>query len=635
MYKSNALRRTLPTVLTILASISAGIRAQTPARPASLGARPPVGVGSITGKLTDSTSGRPVTSGSITVRRAGDSTFASGALPQPDGSFRVEALAPGKYTVRVRAIGFAPYIQSNVEVSAAKPSVELGAIQLKVVAAKLDAQQTVAEREDVVLQPDRTSYSVKNMPAASGGTAVDVLRSIPSVEVDGSNNVSLRGNANVVIQVNGRPTPLKGDQLGAFLAQLPAGTVKYVEVATNPSAKDDPEGTAGIINIILNAEAEVGLSGGINASTSSTGMVNGGGNIGKQQGKLIVFASGNFYRDNRHTTGTISRSNLVLPVPAYTETALAGHQSPFSGGGNVRTEYRFTPRNSLNFDGWFYGGRFGGDQQSDYLDLDPTRDVIASYQQFSSQNTRNFSQDWDFTYRNTGEKNAPRFSTELEYANNYNTNNVDLSGTVSQTDATSPAAIRTEKDHTVGRFPNLNWKTDFTHQFGTVLKLETGAKLTRRETSNTFNASYFDAASATYSIDPVRTTDFDYREDIGGAYLLASNKVRKVQTQLGLRLEEAATYMDVKTAGISTDRRYNSAYPSALVSYNFSDLRSMKVSYWRRVCRPNPIQLSPIEFRQDTRNVYRGNPKLNDEYTDALETTYSEARGRGTLQEIP
>src|SRR3569833_1244712 len=93
--------------------------------------------------------------------------------------------------------------------------------------------------------------------------------------------------------------------------------------------------------------------------------------------------------------------------------------------------------------------------------------------------------------------------------------------------------------------------------------------------------------------------------------------------------------MDVKTAGISTDRRYNSAYPSAIVSYNFTDLRSMKVSYSRRVSRPNPFQLSPIEFRQDTRNVFRGNPNLNAEYTDALETTYSEARGWGTLQVIP
>ena len=174
--------------------------------------------------------------------------------------------------MRVRAIGFAPYVRNDIVDHGREADRRTSArSRLTIVAAKLDATQTVAEREEVVLAPDRTSYNVKNMPAASGGTAIDVLRNIPLVEVDGSNNVSLRGNANVVIQINGRSTPLKGDQLGAFLAQLPAGTVKNVEVATNPSAKDDPEGTAGIINIVLNQEAELGLSGGVSAARRRPG----------------------------------------------------------------------------------------------------------------------------------------------------------------------------------------------------------------------------------------------------------------------------------------------------------------------------------------------------------------------------
>jgi len=213
--------------------------------------RTAAGVGEVVGRLTDSASHRPVLTGSITVRRGGDSTFAGGALPKPDGSFRVDGLAPGRYTLRVRAIGFAQVVRGDIVITKEKPLVDVGVIALTTVATKLDAAQVVAEREETVLAPDRNSYSVKNMTTASGGTAVDVLRNIPLVEVDGSNNVSLRGNANVVIQINGRSTPLKGDQLGAFLAQLPAGTVKTVEVATNPSAKDDPEGTAGILNIVL------------------------------------------------------------------------------------------------------------------------------------------------------------------------------------------------------------------------------------------------------------------------------------------------------------------------------------------------------------------------------------------------
>ncbi len=612
---------------TVFAFEQSASQAPKPAHPAS-------GPGEIRGHLIDSASGRALGTGSIAIRRVGDSTFVTGALPKEDGSFQVTGLQAGRYTIRVRAIGFGPVVRNDVAITAAHPIVDVGAIGLTVVATKLEATETVAEREDVVLSPDRTSYSVKNMPVASGGTAVDVLRNIPLVEVDGSNNVSLRGNANVVIQINGRSTPLKGDQLGAFLAQLPAGTVKNVEVATNPSAKDDPEGTAGIINIVLNQEAELGLSGGVNAGTASTGMMSGGGNVGKQQGKLTVFASGNVYHDERATSGTISRTNLLIPVPAFTETALAGKQSPVSGGGTVRTEYRFTNRNVLSFDGFFYGGRYGGDQSSDYTDLDTTRAIIGLFDQASSQISRNVSQDYDIAFRRFADKNRPLFSTEFEYSNTNSTSNNDLSGNVVRADASTPLTIPTEHDRTVGRYPYLNWKSDYTGVFGGGTKLEMGLKGTRRTTTNDFDAAYADSTGQFVS-DPSRRTAFDYHEDIGSGYALLSNQIDKVQTQAGLRLEDAATYLDLTTVDQQYDRRYASAYPSAIASYNFTPLRSARISYSRRVSRPNPYQLSPIEIHQDSRNVFYGNPALRAEYTDALELGYQEARSWGSIQLNP
>jgi ferric enterobactin receptor len=629
MSKLISFRRTF-TGFAFMVLAGAAAAAQTPAAK-----RPATGPGEILGRLVDSTSGRPVTGGSVAVRRAQDSVFASGALPKEDGSFHVDGLTPGRYTLRVRAIGYAPVVRSNIMVTAEKPVVDLGSITLNAVAAKLEAEQVIAEREDVVLAPDRTNYSVKNMPAASGGTAIDVLRNIPLVEVDGSNNVSLRGNANVVIQINGRSTPLKGDQLGAFLAQLPAGTVKNVEVATNPSAKDDPEGTAGIINIVLNQEAELGLSGGVQASTGSTGQVSGGGNIGKQQGKLTVFLAGNVYRDHRASSGTISRTNLVLPVPAFSETNIAGVTSPISGGGTLRSEYRFTERNVLSLDGFFYGGHYGGDNASNYTDLDPTRAVIGLFDQRSSQFSTNLSMDYDLTFRRFTPKNTPLFSSEFEYSNNNGNTDMNLSGTVLQPDASTPASIPTERDHTVGKYPYLNWKTDYTLDFSPTTKLESGLKATRRTTTNDFDAAYLNTATGLFENAPARTTAYDYHEDIAAGYLLLSNKIDKLQTQAGLRLEDAATYLDLTTVDQQFDRRYASAYPSAIVSYNFTPVRQARVSYSRRVSRPNPFQLSPIEFRQDTRNVFRGNPALRAEYTDALEFGYSESRSWGSLQLSP
>jgi ferric enterobactin receptor len=618
------------TLLLVAAPLAPRAQAQAP-----VAGRPPAGIGEIQGRLVDSASAAAVASGSVTVRRAGDSTFAGGALPKPDGSFRVDGLLPGTYTIRVRALGFGQLLRSGIVISAAKPVVDLGALKLSTVAAKLEGQQVVAEREETVLAPDRNSYSTKNMTVASGGTAVDVLRNIPLVEVDGSNNVSLRGNGNVVIQINGRATPLKGDQLGAFLAQLPANTVKNVEVATNPSAKNDPEGTAGIINILLNQEAELGLSGGISAGTSTTGQLNTSGNVGKQQGPFTMFVSGSVYRDRRSTSGTISRTNLVVPVPVYVETDMNGKQHPLSGGGTVRSEYRFNDRNALSFDSFFYGGKFGGENALYYIDMDASRSVIGLFNQFNSQTSRNLSQDYDLTFRSQGKPTEPQLSAEVEYSNNYNSNDINLSGELLKADASTPASIPRERDHTVGHYPVWNLKVDYTRPFGATTKLESGIKGILRTTSNDFDASYLNAGTGAYDIAPARTTAFDYHEDIAAGYAVVSQRLGKFQTQGGLRLEDAVTRLNLRTASKQYDNRYTSVYPSAIVSYNFTEMRQAKVSYSRRVSRPNPYQLSPIEFRQDTRNVFRGNPNLHAEYTDAFELGLQEAHTWGSIQLNP
>ena len=196
-------------LLATFAVTSLRLSAQTPAGQGAATA----GIGEIRGRIVDSVGSRAVTTGSITVRRSGDSSFAGGSLPKTDGTFQVDGLVAGHYTLRIRALGFGQVIRSDIVISDSKPIVDVGIIKLNTVAAKLEGQDVVAEREELVVAPDRNSYSTRNMTVAAGGSAIDVLRNIPQVEVDGSQKVSLRGNANVVIQINGRSTPLRGEQL--------------------------------------------------------------------------------------------------------------------------------------------------------------------------------------------------------------------------------------------------------------------------------------------------------------------------------------------------------------------------------------------------------------------------------------
>lgn len=591
--------------------------------------------GQIEGRLSESTTGASVATGSITIRRQRDTTFAGGALPKPDGTFRVEGLPPGQYTLRFRAIGYAPLTVDGLVVTADKPVLNVGTLKLTVVATKLADQQVTAERDEQQLSPDRNSYNVKNMTTAAGGTAIDVLRNIPLVEVDGSNRVSLRSNSNVVVQINGRSTPLRGDQLAIFLAQLPASMVKTVEVATNPSAKDDPEGTAGILNIILQQEVELGLSGGVNAGTASTGQVSLSGNLGKQHGRFTGFISGSLYRDNRRTSGTTSRSNLAVPVPAYVETDLAGRQHPQSSGATLRTEYRLNETDALTFDSYFYGGNFANSNASYNTNLDGARAVTGAFNQFSENAFKYLSQSYDLAFRRQGKPNTPQLTAELEYGNNDNSGENDRSGELVKEDETTPASILTEKDETTGRFPYTNVKLDYSFPISPGSKLETGFKSIWRTTANDLTASFLNAATGDFEINPDRASGFDYKENIVGAYALWSRRVSKVQLQAGMRLENANTHFTLPSISQRFDKEYWSKYPSAILSYNFSDLRQVKLSYSRRVSRPGPWQLSPIERREDSRNVFRGNPDLGADYTNSFDFALQDGRKWGSIQLSP
>lgn len=602
--------------------------------------RPGASDGQIRGRLVATGTSQPIAAASIGVRRDGDSVFIAGAKPDSDGSFHVEGLRFGRYTIRVRALGYTPLVRPAVLLSADHPVADLGTLSLAPVATELAAQQVTAERADVVLAPDRNIYSRKNMTAASGGTAIDVLRNVPSVEVDASNNVSLRGNQNVVVQINGRPSPLKGDQLGNFLAQLPASMVKNVEVATNPSAKNDPEGTAGIINIVLNQEADLGLSGGLTMGTGSTGQANFSGNIGRQSGPLTLFLSYGVFHNHQQSNGYTDQTNLTIPVPVFVRSEIDGSSQPLWQNGTFRSEYRFTKQNALSFDAMVSGGHFGGATSSYFSDLDATGQTIGLFDEFTNNHSNGINEDYDLAFRHEGGGPKSRtFSTELRrtLGNQHSAN--DMYGLVSQGDASTGAAVLpAEHDRATNGTPSWNLQTDYAQPLGTHGRIETGFKEILRRSMDDFSAAYLDSASGQYLIAPSRTTAFDYREQIGAGYALLSQQVGKVQAQEGLRLEEATTQFvlpDSAPSGVRYDNRYASAFPSGVLSYSFTPMRQLKLSYSRRISRPNPFQLSPVEMRQDARNIFRGNPTLRPEYTDALELGLQETRDWGTFQLTP
>ena len=209
------------------------------------------GAGAIHGKIVRAGSNVATASATIDVANVATQAPAGRVTSAADGTFRVPGLPVGQYRVQIRALGFAARTLSVVALSASNLDVDVGVVALTEIPLELQTQAITAQREEVQIQPDRTSYVVRDMPTTKGGTALDVLRNVPSVDVDIDNNVSLRGNTGVVIEIDGRPSALKGSQLGNFLEQLPADAIDHVEIIPNPSAREDAAGVAGMINIVI------------------------------------------------------------------------------------------------------------------------------------------------------------------------------------------------------------------------------------------------------------------------------------------------------------------------------------------------------------------------------------------------
>ena len=317
------MRRTFVALLGLLLAGSANIlTAQTPNRPAG---PPPSGNGEVRGTVIDAKDTVPLARASVAVRTKKDNALIAGAMATPAGVFRVQGLRPGVYTLRITALGYSPKMQ-DVTITDAAPTVNLGAVRLSKFAVALKGVEVVEDRATVAIEPDRNTYRAKDV-APAAANASEVLDATPSVAVDQDGKVSLRGNENVAVQINGRPSPITGIQLGAYLKSLPANIIDRIEVVPNPSAKYDPEGMAGIINIVLKSTVDLGYSGGANVGVANAKRYNASGNVGYQAGPVTSFLNLGFNNDDRNVLGINDRERLDA-LRAPTVVHQSGHRHP-------------------------------------------------------------------------------------------------------------------------------------------------------------------------------------------------------------------------------------------------------------------------------------------------------------------
>jgi ferric enterobactin receptor len=629
------MRRILVAALALSLTAGANLTlAQGPNRPSS-SPPPPAGNGEVRGIIAAAEGSAPLANAGVAIRSAADSVLVAGAITGADGVFRIRGLRPGDYFLRVTLIGFKPHRQPFT-LAAASPTHDVGTIALSQIAVALEGVQVTGEAPTMAIEPDRNTYRAKDV-APAAANASDVLDAVPSVQVDGEGKVSLRGNENVAIQINGRPSPIRGTQLAAYLKSLPANIVERVEVVPNPSAKYDPEGMAGIINIVLKQNADLGLSAGLNVGIAETDRYNAAGNVGYQAGNLTVFTNLGVNSDDRAIVGINDREryDALESLRSATNQSIDGRTGGTSQNLNTTVDYQLTPRSVLS-NVLSIHHRDGNDAQtSTYTELDSARSEVEFYNRPRGTDTKGLMVDYTMALKRTIEPRKHELSTELRYNRSHDEDATAFwKQPLAAGGGSSGSPIERENNFTDALTRQLTGQIDYTRPFGSQVKLETGYKGNVRWLDRDFIVEKDTAGTEEWFRSDL-SNSFQFDETVHAAYGVLSRSAGKTQLQAGLRAERASRNFALAEPSQEYPYTYTSLFPSGVVMYNLSEATQLKASYSRRIRRPGTQELNPFPSFFDVQNVFFGNPQLSPEYTDAIELGWSRTGARGSIQFSP
>ncbi len=614
--------------------------------------------GTITGVVVDGATGETLPSATAAVYADRDSSFVTGAAADLDGAFRVENVPPGRYQIRVSFVGYTTLRLRGQAVTPGQ-TLALDTLRLAATGGSLAAAEVVGDRDFVEQRADRTVYNVEAQAVTTGGSALETLGTLPAVEVDTDGSVSLRGNQNVVVQINGRPIPLRGTQLASLLRQIPASRISRVEILPNPSARYDPDGMSGIVNIVLRDGTDRGLSGGFTFGGGTQPNAELGGNLSYQAGPWDVYSSYGY----RYEQFSLLGSSVVTRPGLTIEQALTNERAGQNHFASLSATYTLSRASSLAFEG-SGGTRFGSSTNSAFNTNTRTQTPSDETARLSDGESDGLNLDGALVFRHSfgvpvaapaagapagggggmrgmhgggggmrggGGGAGSRASGDHALAVEARVSVNDDSDDNLLTDqflipVATPSLARTASS-------SVNNEAYLQADYNRPLlgaRFESGLKATQRRLTS--DLDYRNGQGTGFVPDLARTNAFTYDEGVYAAYAQASREIGNIAVQAGLRAEAATRDFTLRgnvpalppVLGVdltATSQSYQSLFPSAFVTYSFAPGTLVKGSYSRRIERPRSRQLSPFPSYEDTLNVRVGNPGLRPEYTDAYEAT--------------
>lgn len=585
--------------------------------------------GVLTGRVIDKITGQPMEYANLVLYTLRDSSIVAGTVTDAEGRFRMENLRYGRFYAVVNFIGYEKSYVKDIRINPNSKEVDLGDLYLELASTNLQGVEVVADKAHVEFKIDKKVINVSQDILAQGSSAVAVLENTPSVQVDIEGNVSLRGSSNFNVLIDGRPSVLQGSDA---LQQIPASTIDRIEIITNPSAKYDPDGVGGIINVVLKKQKQPGTNGVVNASIGSRNKYELDALLNYKTRRVNVFAGVDANYRQFSMQGKSRNETYFTDTTQFRDSEREGDMTRKGYGVKAGLDYYLTDRSTVTFSGQYGGYGFGRDFTSTnavYTNPFSADEYTKSVSESEREgNYYNLNLNYIAKFDDMGHqleilgyfsnRGGDDWEEQKDYTTDQEWNSID----------DFPGFIRTTETDNSNEY---RVKADYTKPLGTEGKIEAGYQSRFENENEKYLFQDFDYSINDWVENDLYTSEADFRENIHSVYATYSDVKGSWGYQLGLRGE----YTDREIQNQKSPQAYVidrfDYFPSVHLSKQFNGDHQVLASYSRRIDRPGGRELDPFVNYMDEYNVRVGNPALEPEYIDSYELGYQKRMNKSFI----
>ncbi len=566
----------------------------------------------------------PVEFANVTLHTVADSVFVKASITDEKGLFELDNLADGNYYLKISNASFENFRSNDFSISPENPTLSFENVLLKPTSNALKEVVVTKEKQFIERKLDKIVINVENSIVSAGNTVLDVLERSPSVMVNQESSINLKGKSGVIVMIDGKPTPLSGTDLIVYLKSVPAANIQTIEIITNPSAKYDAAGNAGIINIKFKKDQKQGFNGSLtlNYGQGVYRKPSGSINMNLRDKKWNFFGSHSyanpinygkffinrkFFDDNHNITSNFEQ-NSFTKVPGISNNSRVG----VDFYANEKTVFGV-----LSNGNWNNNDRYAN---TDAIITHPDGTLDYTTQTNILSDESRFNGFANFNFKHSFNTSGKELTADIDYGT-FNAKTLqDIHNINANPDGSVLSDTMVETNQT-GIIKVKSIKTDYAHPFSEKMKLEVGLKSSLVTSDN--DVKFYNVENGGPILDATKSNHFIYEENINAAYASFAKELTKWDFQCGLRMEHTKTNGEQIATGEQFSRNYLTFFPNAVVNRKFSEENSLSFTYAKRIDRPTYRQLNPFKIFVDSYTYVVGDPTLNSVITHAFELNHT------------